>query len=135
MSSTDNATSKNDRDTNVANGEEQQKIEAPKKTVKATPIFTRPKRVGLSERKVDSRALQLKVNLTKNADNLRNKRGKNEDTTNSSGPSQQGSNSNVSGIHLVAMHHESAYFIVFLFLLPDDFAGQGRVLPVDGLTK
>ena len=54
-----------------------------KKTVKPIPLFSRQKRTGLSERKIDSRALQSKasVNVAKNADNLRKKR---ETTTNQS---------------------------------------------------
>ena len=47
-----------------------------KKTVKPIPLFSRQKRTGLSERKIDARALQSKasVNVAKNADNLRKKR-------------------------------------------------------------
>ncbi|CAB4005181.1 uncharacterized protein LOC110065605, partial [Paramuricea clavata] len=56
------------------------------KTVKLAPVFSRQKRPGLSERKIDSRAVQSKtsVNVTKNVDSLRSQRVKNEDTTNQS---------------------------------------------------
>ncbi|XP_028398309.1 uncharacterized protein LOC114521934 [Dendronephthya gigantea] len=53
---------------------ESEKTQTEKKSFKAIPVFTRKKRPGLSERKIDSRALQSRQNVTNNSDNVRTKR-------------------------------------------------------------
>ena len=80
----DNVISEKREDKYFTASNEPGRTQTSQNTVKLAPVFSRQKRPGLSERKIDSRALQSKtsVNVTKNADSLRSKRVKNEDTTN-----------------------------------------------------
>ena len=79
-------------DKNLPNDNKPEASRTSKKPVKPVPLFSRQKRAGLSERKIDSRTLQSKasVSVAKNADNLQKKL---EETTNQS---SQASNSVVS---------------------------------------